>query len=151
MIEIIPVLQRKDLAWSDRVALVSYLLNQPDQPEIEVQHSFHGVWYKREMYIPANQYFIGRPHVEGHILKLLSGRAAMIYEGEPKVFVAPAVVYTKPDFQAVAYTYTDVQVQTWHMIGDDSCRDIRELEDRFFRPAEPILERGRLLSQKEVA
>ncbi|SRR5260221_5111805 len=149
MKEIMPLLARTDLAWSDRVAMLAYQLSQPSGEEIEVKHSFRSVWYIREMRIPADTYFIGRPHIEGHILKLLNGRAAMIYEGRPQVFVAPAVVYTKPEFQAVAYTYTDVLVQTWHL-NPDNCRDLEALENSFFGPAEPVLARGKELSQLQL-
>lgn len=148
------VLERKDLSWSDRIALLAYKVSQSegainDQDDFGVRHMFQHEWYIREFDLPANCTFVGRVHKQGHIVKLLSGRVWLATEGQLIPFTGPAVIHTNAGFQTVCYTTTRITAQTWHF-NPDSCRDIDELEDEYFGPILPVLQRGEQLALPQL-
>lgn len=143
------VLELKELSWGDRVALLAWEVSQlpnaiTDQDDFCVHHMFRDEWYIREFTMPAGTIFVGRQHLQGHIVKLMRGRVLLALEDTQVEFTAPAVIHTVPGFMTACVMLTEVQVQTWHF-NPEGCRDIEELEDQFFAPAAPVLEHGKAL------
>jgi len=129
--------------WADKIAYLAYTMrNDRDCP---VTHKFERGWYIREIFIPAQTYFIGRVHVEGHICKLVSGRVMHIEEHNRMIREAPYTMHTSKKYQVVIYTYTDVVGRTYHSNPDD-LRDIDKLESLIFEPVNDVLEHGRLIA-----
>jgi len=141
------ILDQPAVAWNDRVAMMAYQLSKHAGELLPVRHIFKDMWYIREMELPRDIYFVGREHKEGHIVKLLRGKAALLLPDGPRDFCAPAVIHTQPGFHSVAYTYTNILVQTWHD-NFDNCQDIEVLEARYFSAAQPVLERGKQLMKE---
>jgi hypothetical protein len=130
--------------WSDKIAYLSYTMrNDRDCP---VTHKFEPGWYMREIFIPAQTYFIGRIHTEGHICKLVKGRVLHITEEEKRIREAPYTMHTSKGYQVVLYTYTDVIGRTYHSNPDD-LHDTDKLEALVFESAESVLERGMLIAE----
>jgi hypothetical protein len=132
------------VTWADKIAYLSYTLrNDRDCP---VTHKFEPGWYVREISIPAQTYFIGRVHVEGHICRLVKGRILHITEEEKIIRNAPFTMHTTKGYQVVLYTYTDVVGCTYHSNPEDF-HDIDKLESLIFEPAKSVLDRGKLIAE----
>lgn len=144
----------KELVWRDRIAwLAAKIAGQEgalvEDDDFEVRHSFKGVWYIREIELPADYYFIGRTHLQGHVVKLLRGSAFLIGPTQALRYCAPAVIHTAVGFQTVAYTITSVLAQSWHL-NPDGCRDIAALEAQYFESPSVVLNRGKQLIQEQL-
>lgn len=133
------------LSWGDKIAYLAYsLANDQTCP---LTHIFEGHWYIREIFVPARHVFIGRPHVDGHICKLIKGDVLHITE-EHRVFrTAPYQMLTTKGYQMVFYTYTDVIGRTMHPNLED-CRDIELLENQIFESRDSVLLRGKSIADK---
>lgn len=130
------------LTWRDKISYLAYeLYNDETCP---LTHSFDKGWYVREIFVPAKRIFIGRPHVTGHICKLVSGEALHITEDARTYRRAPWQTLTTRGYQFVFYTFTDIIGRTCHP-NPDNCTDVQTLEDRIFEPVQSILDRGRII------
>lgn len=128
--------------WRDKIAYLAYELHNDET--CPLTHSFDKGWYIREIFVPAKRIFIGRPHVTGHICKLVSGEALHITE-EARVYRrAPWQTLTTRGYQFVFYTFTDLVGRTCHP-NPDNCTDVQVLEDRIFEPTQSVLEHGRIV------
>lgn len=143
------VLERTDLSWSDRAALLAFevsrmatAIENPD--DFNVHHIFKDEWYIREFSLPAGTIFVGRMHRHGHIVKLIDGKVMLEMEGGKREFSAPAVIHTTPGFITVCVMLTDMTAQSWHF-NPDGCRDIDELEAEHFGSPIATLQRGEQL------
>lgn len=143
------ILERKDLSWEDRAALLAFEVSQlstaitnPD--DFSVHHMFRDEWYIREFSLPAGTIFVGRSHKIGHIVKLTKGKVLLAMEAGNREFTAPAVIHTKPGFITICVMLTDMSAQSWHF-NPDRCMDISELEDEHFGSPIAMLERGKQL------
>lgn len=145
----------KQFNWADKIAWLAAKISvlegaQVEADDFNIRHSFRGVWYIREFDLPADHFFIGRTHLQGHIVKLIRGSSFLyVPEGPVLRYCAPAIIHTKPGFQTVAHTITEVTAQSWHL-NPDGCRDIAELEAEYFAPPSLILERGAQLIQEAL-
>lgn len=143
------------LSWSDKIAWWAAKIAAVDGAMVEaddfnVRHSFKGVWYIREFDLPADHFFIGRTHLQGHIVKLIRGSTFLyVPEGPPLRYCAPAMIHTVPGFQTVAHTITEITAQSWHL-NPDGIRDIDELESEYFGAPSVVLERGAQLIQEAL-
>jgi hypothetical protein len=139
------------LTWKEKVSyLAAFMSAGPHSDKCPVEHQLgHGL-YIRTITIPAQQIFIGREHAEGHLMTLLKGSVILIRPERKIRYDAVKSLITSVGFQAVAYTLTDVVVQTVHG-NPDGLEDTQVIEDRVFRPAEKTLEAGRLLMQRFLA
>lgn len=141
------------LPWDDQVAWLAHKIAGVEgalveADDFEVKHMFKGMWYVREMELPADYFFIGRVHLLGHIVKLLEGSVHLIGpDGWSITYTAPAMIHTKPGFQTVCYTLDAIRAQSWHF-NPDGCRDIDDLEAEYFGTPQSVLERGAQLAQE---
>lgn len=142
------VLERDGLSWHEKVALLGWWMhcNLPSAVP-EVKHIFQPGWYIRQMTMPAGQLFVGRIHRQGHLLKLIAGRAMWLRPDGRFIYDAPATVQTAPGSQVVAVSITEVVVQSLHVNPDDS-RDIQQLEEDAFEPPESTLALGKELMKE---
>ena len=135
----------KGLSWEDKVAYLAYRGKQANLEDLPVWHRFEDIWYVRRIFIPAGTCLVGRKHMEGHICKLLQGKAVLFYEVGQKYFSPPAILQTRPGDQIVVLAQTDVVAETWHL-NLDNLRDTKVLEDSISEPSEVLFARG-----KEIA
>lgn len=143
------VLERTELSWEDRAALLAYevsllpaAISRPD--DFNVRHVFKDEWYIREFSLPAGAIFVGRVHRHGHIVKLLDGKVQLIMESGRREFTAPEVIHTQPGFISICVVLTDMTAQSWHF-NPAGCRDIDELEAEHFGSPLHMLIRGEQL------
>jgi len=139
-----------NLSWADKLAYLAYKLHDPAALElVPVTHSFRGEWYVRTMKIPKEYLFIGRIHILGHKIKLLSGKAILIEEYGKEIREAPDEMTSVPGYQTVAYTLTDVVAETIHPnpLKLHSQRQTDLLESYIFEPVDLVLQRGKEISE----
>lgn len=96
-----------------------------------VQHLFEPGLYIREMVIPAEMLFIGRPHTFGHRCELVSGKIVLITEEAKTHMEAPAELWSKPGFMMCLYAKTDVIGRTYHPNPEER-RDVEAMEAEIF-------------------
>jgi hypothetical protein len=147
----IEVMCRPDLSWQDKISYLAWKIRERGgaKPEdIPLRHIFEAGRYIREMTLPGGFLFIGRPHLKGHIVLLVSGSATVFRPDlGPTRYVAPDAMLTRPGFQMVAHIHSPSVVRTIH---DDwtGNENIEELEDEIFAPAEPVLLRGQAVQER---
>jgi hypothetical protein len=136
------------LTWKERVCLLTYhSLAHVSQQEAPVTHLFEPGEYVREMRVPAGMLLTGAEHLLGHRLELIEGSVLMFAPEGKFEFDAYAFMDTKPGFHAVVYTVTDMVARSRHP-NPDEARDVVALEGRWFGAAAPVIEQGRLLSER---
>jgi hypothetical protein len=137
----------QEMPWKYKLAYLAHMFHKVEQTACPVKHMFDGDRYIREMLIPAGTTFIGRPHINGHLVQLVSGDVLAITEEGSGEVKAPFEFHSTPGYQAVFYAVTDVVGRTVHP-NPDGLTDWKDLEDRDFEPAAPMLERGRMVAEK---
>lgn len=148
LLELADCSRMKGLTWAQKLAYLAYKLHDPKASEVcPVTHFFEHGNYIRTMFIPKGQLFIGRVHRYGHIVKLISGKAFLIEEAGKQLKEAPTEMLTKPGYQTVAYTLSDVVAQTVHP-NPDELRDVQGLEDDIFESAESVMLRGKQVAEQ---
>lgn len=126
--------QLPQLPWSQAIELCAQKLLTMEQTECKLTHLFEGSLYIREIRIPAETYFIGRIHKEGHVCQLLEGSLVLIHApGVHECFSAPSEIVTLPGYQMALYTVTDCVARTLHPNPRQE-RDPVLLETQFFEP-----------------
>lgn len=131
-----------DLTWEDKLAYITYHSRQRiPQVSCPLTHIFKPQIYIKEMFIPQGTFFIGRPHVFGHRLDLLSGRVVLISERGRVTKDPPYSMHTQPGFQMALYAVTDV-VGRAHFPNPRELRDIQVLEDVYFSDLDDMVDRG---------
>lgn len=138
--------KRTDLTWSQKLAVLTYRFLEESQYECPVTHLFEKGWYVREMTIPKGTFFIGRPHVQGHRVDLISGTVLHFEEGHKAVRTAPYSQMTSPGYQTVFLTMTPVVGRTYH--PDSGERDLDRLEAELFVPIETVKALGAEISRE---
>lgn len=111
-------------------------------PECPVTHLFEPGLYIREMFIPAETLFIGRPHTFGHRCELVSGKVLLITEEAKTHMEAPAELWSKPGFMMCLYAKTDVIGRTFHPNPDER-RDTDAMENEIFGSIEELIALGK--------
>lgn len=145
MSDVIPLLDRPDLTWKEKIAYIAFQLKEMDSKvEAPLQHLFEPGMYIREMALPADAVVVGRPHVHGHRVELVSGKVLHITERGKLIVDAPFELHSNPGDQIVAYAITDIVARTYHPNPNED-RDIEKLENEWFHPADPVLELGATL------
>ena len=133
-----------DLAWKDKVCLLTYLSLQGPQVETPLRDDFQPGLYIRTMKIPAGTLLTGREHLRGHLMRLIEGSVIVIAPDGRFHFDAPSEMHTKPGFHAIVYAQTDVLAATVHPNPEES-RDIDALEALWFGPPANVVDRGKLI------
>lgn len=144
-------LDRAPISWPEKLAYLTWTFLKEEQREAPLTHTFRDGWYTREMFIPKETLFIGRPHRHGHRCELVSGKVLHITEESKRIVTAPFEMTTVPGYQTVLFTMTDVIGRTYH--PDSGERDIEMLEREIFHPLDEMRHLGRAIEQKllEVA
>lgn len=137
-----------DLSWKEKVALLTVRsLDGLPQMGTSLNHIFEPGKYIREMRVPAGCIVTGREHVIGHKLQLMEGSAVLFAPDGNVEFHAPAEIETTQGFVAVAYAITDIVVRTVHP-NPLEWRDVTDLENVWFAPAQPMIEEGKRLQKR---
>lgn len=82
-----------DLTWKEKLAYLGFKFaaaSEGDSARVTLKHIFEPGMYIREMTIPAEMLFIGRPHLLGHRCELVSGRILLISENAKTHIVKPS-------------------------------------------------------------
>jgi hypothetical protein len=141
----LPIIE--DLSWADEVAYLAYTFSKGPHEEFPIWHRFEPGWYIRTIRIPAGKLLLGRPHRDGHIVKLLEGTVLHV-QPEGKVYRhAPYRLHTCPGYIMIAYAVTNVMAETWHPVEDD-VYDVRVLEERIADTAQSMLNHGRVVADR---
>lgn len=129
------------LSWNDQL---KYLIAEgqtvvQEKTECPVTHHFEPGVYIREMHIPAETWFIGRPHLLGHRCVLVSGLLRTIDAHGSKMRHPGDEMVTPIGYMTALYTYEDTVARTYHPNPTES-RDIEALEAGIFQSLESIIE-----------
>ena len=133
-----------EMAWKDKVCLLTYLSLQGPQVPTPLTHEFRPGEYVRLMRIPAGTLLTGREHLQGHLMRLIEGSVTVVAPDGRFHFDAPSEMHTKPGFHAIVYAETDVLAATVHPNPEES-RDIDALESKWFGTPESVVDRGKLI------
>jgi hypothetical protein len=136
-----------ELSWKEKVAYLTVEFLKFPQVDCPVEHIFGNGWYIREMHIPAGSLFLGRAHMHGHEVQLISGSVVWITPGGRKIVEAPLIVHTTPGTHIVVYADTDVIGRTVHPNPTDS-RDTEALENDIFESLDTLKELGMQVHQR---
>ena len=127
--------QLPQIPWSQAIERCAQKFLTMEQTECKLTHLFEGNLYIREIRIPAETYFIGRIHKEGHVCQLLEGTLVLIHQQNvSECFLAPSQIMTQPGYQMALYTITDCVARTVHP-NPQQLRDLDRLETQFFEPS----------------
>jgi hypothetical protein len=135
------------MPWEDKIAYLAYKIRPKELTLSPVEHRFEDGWYVRTMRLPEGVVFIGRPHIHGHIIKLIEGKVGVMTPDGDHYHEAPDQMHTAPGYQMVLLTRSPVIGETWHP-NPDELRDVQVLEDSIFAPASPVLARGEYLARR---
>lgn len=148
---------RFNLTWKEKLAYLGFKFSaqSEDLTKCPVTHSFTDTHYVREMFIPKETLFIGRPHLHGHRCELVSGKILLITEQAKTHMEAPAELWSKPGYMMCLYSKTDVVGRTYHPIADletfgfpAMLVDEKELERQIFGSIEELLQIGEQVRKK---
>jgi hypothetical protein len=139
-------LDKYEISWSEKLAYLTWRFLDEQQIGCPVSHKFEDGWYIREMCIPKETLFIGRPHRYGHRCELVSGKLLHIEEYIKRVIYAPFEMTTKPGYQMALYAMQDVVGRTYHL--DTGVRDVEKLEADIFHPLNELKTLGSQVAQR---
>lgn len=136
------------LSFKEKLAYLGLKFSDfSEGPKCPVQHLFEPGVYIREMFIPAETLFIGRPHTFGHRCDLMSGKILLIREEGKMHLEAPASLMSKPGYMMCLYAKTDVIGRTYHPNPDER-RDVDAMEDEIFGSVAELIRLGEKVRAK---
>lgn len=137
------------LTWKEKLAYLGYRFAEvsEDPKKIGLKHIFEPGWYIREMTIPAETLFIGRPHLVGHGCKLIEGKILMITEGGQMHMEAPVAIHTEPGYMMCLYSKTPVIGRTYHP-NPDNRHDVEAMQADIFGPIAELVALGESVDRK---
>lgn len=124
---IIPEGYSKD-EYDHVISCASKQMAQGEQVACPLVHHFSPGIYGREIFMPAGTFVIGHKHKTQHLNIVLSGKAAVLMDGEVHYVEAPAILESKPGVQKVLLIEEDMRWMTIHANPSDS-RDLVQLEE----------------------
>lgn len=145
------------LTWKEKLAYLGFKFaaaSEGDSARVTLKHIFEPGMYIREMTIPAEMLFIGRPHLVGHRCELVSGKILLITEDAKTHMEAPAELWSKPGYMMCLYSKTDVIGRTYHPLvanyvnPDAQPWELEKLEQTIFGPIEELVSLGEKVRQK---
>jgi hypothetical protein len=95
------------------------------QKECPLKHSFAPGVYMREILMPARTFVIGHQHKTRHLNIVLTGRAAVMMDGELHHIVAPCTFTSEPGVRKVLYIF---ETMRWATIHPTAETDLKVLE-----------------------
>lgn len=136
------------LTFSEKMAYLAFKFREfSDRSSWPVTHIFEPGVYIREILIPAETLFIGRPHTFGHRCELVSGRILLITEEARTHIEAPAELWSRPGYMMCLYAKTDVVGRTYHPNPKER-RDTQAMEEEIFGSVSELLALGERVRQK---
>lgn len=148
---------RFGLNWQEKLAYLGFKFaaaSEGDSARVTLKHIFEPGMYIREMTIPAEMLFIGRPHLIGHRCELVSGRILLITEDAKTHMEAPAELWSKPGYMMCLYSKTEVIGRTYHPFETLSAGDaeatlpVSALEAQIFGAIDELAALGEKVRQK---
>lgn len=145
---------RYGLTWKEKLAYLGYKFSaasEGDSARVTLKHIFEPGMYIREMAIPAEMLFIGRPHLMGHRCELVSGKILLITEDAKTHMEAPAELWSKPGYMMCLYSKTAVVGRTYHpfqQIQHGADVDVRDFESQIFGSIDELVVLGEKVRQK---
>ena len=133
------------LSWEEKVAILAYRTSLLAQNPAPVTHTVSERLYMREIKIPAGTLVVGRKHLKGHTLFLVSGSAVVITNEGRFTFRAPAMYTSAAGDYTVAYTLSDTVCRTLH--PDPSTLDIKTLENEWFGDPGEVIAHGKHIQE----
>lgn len=131
-------LAKADLPWHAKIAYIGTSVKNMDaEAPVSLEHIFEKGWYIREMVIPADTVFIGRPHRFGHRVEFLSGSGRLISAWGETEIAPPWSFFTQPGWITVLHAYRPLKLRTYHA-NPDECRDTHLMESIIFHPPEEM-------------
>ncbi len=139
---------RFGLTFREKLAYLGFKFAEiSDGPRCPVTHLFEPGVYIREMFIPAETLFIGRPHTFGHRCELISGRLMLITEEAKTHMEAPAELWSKAGFMMCLYAKTNVIGRTYHPNPSER-RDVDAMENEIFGSIKELVALGEHVRKK---
>ncbi len=136
------------LTFKEKMAYLGFkFAESSDGPRCPVQHLFEPGVYIREMLIPAETLFIGRPHTFGHRCELVSGKILLITEDAKTHLAAPAELWSKPGYMMCLYAKTEVIGRTYHPNPAER-RDTDAMQEEIFGPIADLVALGEQVRAK---
>lgn len=144
----IGALAKLDIPWHAKVAYIGTQIHERGaQADVRLEHIFEPGVYIREMVIPADTVFIGRPHRFGHHVQFVSGQGRLIAEHGETLVVPPWHFFTRPGWITVLHTTDEMVLRTIHP-NPDNCRDVHLMEGLIFHPPEDMQLTARLVGHQ---
>lgn len=146
-----------NLTWKEKLAYLGFKFSaasEGDSARVTLKHVFEPGMYIREMTIPAEMLFIGRPHLMGHRCELVSGKILLITEDAKTHMEAPAELWSKPGYMMCLYSKTGVVGRTYHPLPDEPRYRllvkelIPKLESDIFGPIDELVALGEQVRKK---
>lgn len=91
-----PVQINHDIAVATSLDQIEAIMLSAPQIDCPVQHHFGPGIYMREAFLPAGTYIMGHAHKGEHMNIMLSGKMAVIVNGEAKVIEGPYIFTGQP-------------------------------------------------------
>jgi len=136
------------LTFKEKLAYLGFKFAEVSEgPSCPVTHIFEPGMYIREMFIPAETLFIGRPHTFGHRCELVSGKIVLIREDAKTHLEAPSELWSQPGFMMCLYAKTDVVGRTYHPNPGER-RDTDAMEDEIFGSIAELVALGEHVRRK---
>ncbi len=117
------------------------IVNQYEQLDIPVRHTFHPGEYWREITMPAGMTGVGHIHKQRHLNIVLSGKAIVSCDGIAQAVEAPAIFVCEPGAQKAFQVIEDFRLVTVHQ-NPDNLTDIVEVEKLIFDLPDDIIAAG---------
>lgn len=137
------------LTWAEKLAYLTYRFSKVPQVWTPIRQWFENGFYVREMYVPAETLFVGRPHRHGHRIELVQGKVLHVEEHRKVHVEAPFTMHSTPGYQTVFYTKTDILGRTYHSIDYMSAaHDFEELEEEAFLPVNDLIIKGAIVRDR---
>jgi hypothetical protein len=131
-------LDKYGLTFREKVAYIGTRLKSEPQADITLKHIFEPGVYVREMVIPPETCFIGRPHRFGHRLHFVSGSFRMLDPAGESFSDSPHEIFTKPEHVTVLVTLQyPLVLRTYHE-NPVECRDIELMERLIFHTEDEV-------------
>jgi hypothetical protein len=115
-----------ECATNDRIESVEAKLLAMPQRECPLMHKFAPGVYMREILMPRGTFIIGHQHNTEHFNIVLSGRAAVMIDGNLHYVEGPCIFVSQPGVRKVLYI---LEPMRWATVHPTDLTDLQQLED----------------------
>lgn len=136
------------LTWAEKLAYLTYRFSKLPQKGTPVAQWLEHGYYVREIYVPAETLFVGRPHRHGHRIELVQGKLLHVEEHRKVHVEAPFTMHSTPGYQTVFYTKTDILGRTYHHVNPNCETDFEQLEAEAFLPVNDLIIKGAIVRDR---